>query len=112
MSKSKLEILNELKQYVDERKIIHYDYIQVKESGYVSYDSLGFIANQIGIEDDVLLELHGDSIDSAHVGTKEFAENLIEAGFSLDELAELQILNDSSPVEELLEYINVLIEEL
>ena len=110
MSK-RIEALNEVKQYVEERKHIRYDYIQVKEDGYVSYDAIGYIAHELGMSDEFLKSLNGDEIGSDEITTHTFVNELIAFGFSIEELVELQEKNDySDSAEDLIAYIDVLIE--
>lgn len=111
MSK-RIEALNAVKQYIEERKQIQYDYIQVKENGYVSYDAVGYIAHVLGFSDELLHNLAGDEINSEELNTRNFVNELIEFDFSIEELAELQELNDlSNSSERLIEYIDELIGE-
>lgn len=108
----KIEALKLAKEYVDERKQIQFDYIQVKEDGYVSYDVVGYIAHTLGIPDEVLCMLNGDEIGSEEFFTKSFRDQLIAYGFITEELIELQELNDlPNSSETLIAYIDELIEE-
>lgn len=111
MSK-KLEALKAVREYVEERKNIQFNYIQVKEDGYVSYDAIGHIAHTLEISDQVLQTLEGDSIESDDEYTKEFADILIGFGFTIEELEKVQELNDSGSADQLVEYIDELIEAL
>jgi hypothetical protein len=109
---NKLEALKELREYVDERKHIQFNYIQEKEDGYVSYDALGRIAQTFGVSDETLKALDGDEISSDDLNVIAFAQILIDQGFTREELETIQELNDTAgSVEELIDYIDKLIEE-
>lgn len=108
MSKRK-DVLLKLRKYIEDKKNVRYNYVEETDKG-TCYCAVGFLMNECGFdfsERDFLKDCNGDTV-STILGLFDLKE--LQELFDARELRRLQRMNDSCHREDLIDYIDELLE--